>query len=85
MNRLFQQLNRSQNPTANMSGLKNMMKSIQAASNPKQALQSVIQQNPQMKQVMDLVQKSGGDPREAFYALAREKGVDPEEVLKSLK
>ena len=40
--------------------------------------------NPQMRQVMELVKKYG-DPRTAFYALAEQKGVDPQTVLDSLK
>lgn len=48
-------------------------------------LRNVMAQNPQMRQVMDVVQKSGGDPQQAFYALARQKGVDPEQVLAALR
>ena len=42
----------------------------------------MIMNNPQMKQVMDYVNANGGDPKAAFYKLAKEKGVDPEEILK---
>ena len=38
--------------------------------------------NPQMKQVMDYINANGGDPKTAFYKLAKEKGVDPETILK---
>jgi hypothetical protein len=41
--------------------------------------------NPQMKQAIDLVNQCGGDPQKAFYALAEQKGVDPEEILNALK
>lgn len=43
-----------------------------------------IQNNPQIKQVMDYVNQNGGDPKEAFYKLAKEKGVDPDEILKQV-
>lgn len=43
-----------------------------------------IQNNPQMKQVMDYINQNGGDPKTAFYKLAQEKGVDPEEILKQV-
>lgn len=45
----------------------------------------LMQNNPQMKQVMDLIKAAGNDPKRAFYALAEQKGVDPDEILKQLK
>ena len=88
MNQLFQQLNQGNTnpmPNSNIMGIKKMMQGIRMASNPRQALQSMMTQNPQMKQVMDLVQASGGDPKSAFYKLAEQKGVDPNQILNMLK
>lgn len=86
MNKLFQQLNPNTNPQLNnLSGIKQMMKTVQMFSNPRQAIQSMMIQNPQVKQALDLVQTCGGDPRTTFYRLAEEKGVNPEEVLNALK
>lgn len=48
-------------------------------------LQNMMNNNPQMKQVMDIVRQSGGDPKTAFYKMAKEKGVDPNSVLSMLK
>lgn len=47
-------------------------------------------QNPQqnktpMQQAMEYVQQNGGDPRIAFYKLAKEKGIDPNYILSMLK
>jgi hypothetical protein len=41
--------------------------------------------NPQMMQVMELVNSMGGDPKAAFYKLAAQKGVDPNSILSMLK
>lgn len=38
----------------------------------------------QIRRAMDYVRENGGDARSAFYQLAREKGVDPESILRSL-
>lgn len=43
-----------------------------------------MQNNPQIKQVMDYINQNGGDPKTAFYKLAQEKGVDPNEILKQV-
>lgn len=48
------------------------------------ALQKLIQNNPALKQAIEYVNQNGGDPKEAFYKLAQEKGVDPNEVLKQV-
>ena len=52
------------------------------AQNPQAMLGQALMQNPQLKQVMDYVNANGGDAKAAFYKLAGEMGVDPEEVLK---
>ena len=44
-----------------------------------------MQTNPQIKYVMDLVNQNGGDPKAAFYKLAEEKGIDPNEIINILK
>ena len=49
------------------------------------ALQNLVQNNPNMKQVIDYVNANGGNPKDAFYKLAKERGIDPEVILNSLK
>ena len=61
------------------------MSACMSAQNPKQAFANMIQQNPQVKQVIEFVQQCGGDPQTAFYKLAEMKHANPEEVLNSLK
>jgi len=39
----------------------------------------------QIRRAMDYVRENGGDARSAFYRLAREKGVDPESILRGLR
>ena len=65
--------------------VRNMMNAVRAAQNPQLMLNQLIMNNPQMKQVMDIVQKHGGDPMAAFRAEAEARGVDPEEILNMLK
>lgn len=45
----------------------------------------MIGQNPQIKQVVDYVNANGGDPQKAFYKLAEEKGVNPDDILNQLR
>ena len=41
--------------------------------------------NPSVRQCMDIVNQYGGDPKAAFYALAQQKGIDPEQILSQLR
>ena len=45
----------------------------------------MIQQMPQYKQVMDYVNENGGDAEKAFYAKAKEMGLDADEIIKALR
>lgn len=48
-------------------------------------LQNMMSNNPQMKQVMDYVNANGGNAKEAFYKLAKERGVNPDDIINMLK
>jgi hypothetical protein len=41
----------------------------------------MVQNNPALKQAIDYVNQNGGNPKEAFYKLAKERGVDPQTIL----
>ena len=62
-----------------------MMQMFKASNNPQAFIQSMMANNPQAAEAMQLIQAHGGDARAAFYALAKQKGVDPDEFLKSLQ
>ena len=65
--------------------IRQMANMVRAAGNPQAMLNQMMQSNPQMKQVMDVVNQNGGDPKRAFYAMAQQKGVNPDEILNMLK
>lgn len=62
-----------------------MMRMVQTANNPMAMMQALADKNPQIKQTMNMIQQAGGNPRDAFYALAKEKGVNPDDILNALK
>ena len=70
--------------TQTLSPIKQMMNTIRNAGNPQMMLNQMLAQNPQYKQVMDYIQQNGGDAKSAFYKMAQEKGVDPNEILSQL-
>ena len=45
----------------------------------------MAQSNPQLQQVMQYIQENGGDAKTAFYNLAKQKGVDPNDILNQVR
>ena len=81
---ILQQLGKN-NMSQMLQPVRQMMNMVRAAQNPQAALNQLIMSNPQMKQVMDIVKKHGGDPMKAFMAEAEARGVDPNEIMNMLK
>lgn len=61
------------------------MQALKNAQNPQALLNQMAQSNPQVKFVMDYIKNNGNDPKTAFYNMAREKGIDPDQILSQLK
>ena len=80
---ILQQLQGAKMP--NLQPIKNMLGMVRSANNPQAMMNMLAQSNPNLKQAMDLVQQSGGDPQKAFYSLCQQRGVDPNTILDALK
>lgn len=63
--------------------LRNMMQTIKTVSNPQAAFNQMAQNNPAMRQVMQMC--NGRDPQQVFYDMCKQRGVDPESVLSQLR
>ena len=88
MNKLYQEINGNQitrNLSSSVKTIKQLANAVQMAQNPQLMLQNIINQNPQMRNVMQLVNNSGKSPKDLFYAMAQQQGVDPELILKELR
>lgn len=58
---------------------------IKSSKNPAIMLQNMANTNPQLKQALNYVNENGGDAKQAFYSMAKQNGVDPNEILSMLK
>lgn len=76
-NPMLQMLNQSRSSTNN-----NMISLLKNSPNPQALLNNLLAQNPQ---VTGLINQYGGNPKTAFYALAQQKGIDPNSILDMLK
>ena len=69
----------------NLGQIRSMINLVKSAGNPQEMMSQVMQTNPQMRNVMSYINQSGGDPKRAFYRMAQEKGVDPDEILNMIR
>lgn len=54
---------------------------FKTANNPQQMVNQMLNNNPQVKQFVEQY----GDPKTAFYKLAEQRGINPDDVLNLLK
>ena len=63
-----------------MSQIKQIVNTIKTAKDPQAMLDRMMQNNPGYRQAVNYVNQNGGDPKKAFYTLAQENGLDPNEI-----
>ena len=71
--------------TNQIASIKQAMNTVRSAGNPQMMLQQILGNNPQYAQVQKLISDNGGDAQRAFYSLANQMGIDPNEVLNALR
>lgn len=81
MNSLFQQLNQNQSLSL-PSNIRQMIQMLKGASNPQAMAQQMLQQNPQLK---SMIQMANGNPEQAFKNLAKQMNVNPDEIMNMLR
>ena len=72
MNQLYQELNQQSNPAPTQQ------------NNFVNGINNLLQGNPQLRSIMNMV-KSGANPKQMFFEMAKQKGIDPNTILSQLK
>lgn len=87
MTKLYQQLNQSQLSRNNNSngGLQQMINMVSRSNNPMQLMQTIAQSNPQLQSILNLIQTSQKSPKDLFFEMAQQRGVDPQQILQMLQ
>ena len=79
MNSLFQTMPQAQNiPSPQGNNIINMLK---AAKDPGTLFKTMSKTNPQVQQIMQMIQQTNQTPKDLFYSMAQQRGVDPNQVL----
>ena len=75
-----------------LSGLNPLMKNInqikqmwQMLNGNPQAINKMIENNPNIQAVKKMIDENGGDPEKAFRKKASEMGIDADEFINALK
>jgi len=84
MNPILQALNGSRIGQA-AAPIKNLLNSVRAAGNPQAMIDQLATQNPLLKQAQNYITQNGGDARAAFYNLAQQIGVNPNDIINMLR
>ena len=71
MNQLYQELNQQSSAPVSQNNLVN-------------GINNLLQSNPNLKSIMDMIRK-GGNPKQMFFEMAKQKGIDPNTILSQIK
>ena len=74
-------------PMANngaMQNIANMVRSFKGINNPQQIMQMLGQKNPQAMQQVQQLMQSGKSPKDLATSMLRERGINPEELMKMI-
>ena len=83
MNELYQQLQPQQ---LQMNSQQNeLIQALKNSSNPESFVRNLILTNPQAKTIYNKYQQSGVTPKQFFYQYAQQNGLNPNQVLNSLR
>ena len=83
MIKLYQEM--MQNNQTQPYDYKQMMNALRNSSNPQQLFFNMFQNDPQIKQIVQMIKQSGKSPKDLFYQMAQAKGADPNQILNELR
>lgn len=82
---ILQQLGTNSQQMPDLEPIRKTIQTLRSAKDPQALMQQMMmQRNPNMQRAMQYVREHGNDPKAAFENLAREKGLDPDEIMKNL-
>lgn len=71
--------------TERINGIKEIYKTVHGAADPVALINGMMEKNSVMRDTLSLIRQNNGDAQAAFYAKAKEMGIDPEQILSILR
>lgn len=69
---------------AQLQQAKQVLRQAMSLGNPQAMMNQMLMNNPNVNQALNFIKQAGNNPQSAFLALAKQKGVDPNEFIKEL-
>lgn len=83
LNNLFSQIPQQNNSfLQNIQNFQRMASLLKSSNNPREAIMKLAQQNPQMKQILNLC--NGKNPKDVFIEECKNRGINPDEIISQL-
>lgn len=83
LNNLFSQIPQQNNGfLQNIQNFQRMASLLKSSNNPQAAIMQLAQQNPQMKQILNLC--NGKNPKDVFMEECKNRGINPDEIISQL-
>jgi hypothetical protein len=58
---------------------------VMGSKNQNTAMQNAAQQNPQLQQTIEYINKNGGNAKQLYYNMCQQKNTDPNIIINQLK
>lgn len=83
LNNLFSQIPQQNNGFLNnIQNFQRIVSLLKSSNNPQAAIMQLAQQNPQMKQILNLC--NGKNPKDVFMEECKNRGINPDEIISQL-
>lgn len=67
------------------SGIRSFIQTVKNAGNPQAMVMGMLNRNPQVQEVLNNTVRSGGTYEDAFRAMAKARGINPDDIIKLLR
>ena len=71
-------------PNLDLNAIRNVYKMLSSGKNPMQLFESLASNNPSLRPILNAI-KGGTNPQTIFESMCKERGIDPQEFLKSIQ
>lgn len=75
----------NQGNNALMQNITNIIQFAKGQPNPQALIQQMIMRNPQAAQMLNQMQSSGQSPKDMVVGMLKQRGIDPEQIMKQLR
>lgn len=74
---LYQELTTSNNQAE----IDKIINAYKSTNNPQQLLMNMAMKNPNIQKIINMINESGQTPKDLFFQMARQKGIDPNIII----